>query len=104
MELRVHSRQKISALRYHPARNGRTAKIHGVTAKFPRQEMYGLTDQINRASDAVSPLIAEGSGLQTNARFSHRLGLAVGETFEVVAGSFLALDRKYITAEKQAAI
>jgi len=79
-----------------------SAKVHEVTVNFPRDEMYGLTDQINRASDAVSLLIAEGSGLQTNAVFSHRLGLAVGETFEVVSGSFLALDRKYITPEKQA--
>ena len=79
-----------------------SAKIHEITVKFPRHEMYGLTDQINRASDGVSLLIAEGSGLQTNALFNHRLGLAVGETFEVVSGSFLALDRKYITTEKQA--
>jgi four helix bundle protein len=79
-----------------------SAQVHDVTAKFPRQEMFGLTDQINRASDAVPLLIAEGSGLQTSALFSHRLGLAVGETFEVVSGSFLALDRKYITPEKQA--
>jgi len=81
-----------------------SAKIHEITVKFPRHELYGLTDQINRASDAVSLLIAEGSGLQTNALFSHRLGLAVGETFEVVSGSFLALDRKYNTPELQAEI
>jgi four helix bundle protein len=81
-----------------------SAKIHDVTVEFPRSEMYGLADQINRASDAVSLLIAEGSGLQTNALFSHRLGLAVGETFEVVSGSFLALDRKYITPAKQVEI
>ncbi|RPJ20784.1 MAG: four helix bundle protein [Chloroflexi bacterium] len=51
-----------------------SARIHEVTARFPRQEIYGLTDQMNRASDAVSLLIAEGSGLQTSALFSHRLG------------------------------
>lgn len=79
-----------------------STKAHDVTVKFPRHEMYGLTDQINRASDAVSLFIAEGSGLRTHALFSHRLGLAVGETFEVVSGSFLALDRKYITSEKPA--
>jgi hypothetical protein len=36
--------------------------------------------------------------------FSHRLGLAVGETSEVVGASFLALDHKYITREQQASI
>ena len=79
-----------------------SARVHEVTVSFPRHEIYGLTDQINRASDAVSLLIAEDSGLQTNALFSHRLGLAVGETFEVVSGSYLALDRNYISPEKQA--
>jgi four helix bundle protein len=88
---------------WHRAREF-SARIHEITVKFPRHEMYGLTDQINRASDAVVLLIAEGSGLQTNALFSHRLGLAVGETFEVVSGSFLALDRKYIDPEEQAQV
>jgi len=68
---------------WHKAREFST-KIHEITVKFPRYEMYALADQMNRASDAVSLLIAEGSGLQTDALFSHRLGLAVGETFEVI--------------------
>ncbi len=88
---------------WHRAREF-SATIHEITAKFPRKEMFGLSDQINRASDAVALLIAEGSGLQTNALFSHRLGLAVGEAFEVVSGSFLALDRKYINSEEHAQI
>jgi four helix bundle protein len=79
-----------------------SGKIHETTVKFPHHEVYALADQMNRAADAVSLLIAEGSGLQTNALFSHRLGLAVGETFEVVSGSFLALDRKYINLDEQA--
>ena len=86
---------------WHRAREF-SAKVHGITCRFPRNELYALADQINRASDAVSLLIAEGSGLQTNALFNHRLGLAVGETFEVISDSFLALDRKYITQEVQA--
>jgi four helix bundle protein len=81
-----------------------SAHIYEVTAKFPQHELYGLANQMNRASNAVSLLIAEGAGLDTNALFNHRLGLAVGETFEVVSGSFLALDRKYLTAEKQTEI
>jgi len=88
---------------WHKAREF-SAQVYEVTAKFPAHELYGLASQMNRASNAVSLLIAEGSGLDTTALFNHRLGLAVGETFEVVSGSFLALDRKYITAEKQTEI
>ncbi len=88
---------------WHKAREF-SAQIYDLTARFPPHELYGLASQMNRASNAVSLLIAEGSGLETNSLFSHRLGLAAGETFEVVSGSFLALDRKYITAEQQAEI
>jgi len=42
-----------------------------------------------------------GWALETSALFAHRLGLAVGETFEVVSGAFLALDRQYLTAAEQ---
>lgn len=88
---------------WHKAREF-SARIHDVAAKFPHHELYGLANQMNRASDAVALLIAEGAGLDTNPLFNHRLGLAVGETFEVVSGSFLAMDRKYITTEQQAEI
>lgn len=88
---------------WHKAREF-SARIYEVTAKFPSHELYGLASQMNRASNAVSLLIAEGAGLDTNAQFNHRLGLAVGETFEAVSGSFLALDRRYIPVEKQAEI
>lgn len=81
-----------------------SGRIYEVTAKFPHHELYGLANQMNRASNAVALLIAEGAGLDTNALFSHRLGLGVGETSEVVGASFLALDRKYITPQQQAGI
>lgn len=88
---------------WHKAREF-SANIYEITAKFPAHELYGLASQMNRAANAISLLIAEGAGLDTHALFNHRLGLAVGETFEVVSGSFLALDRNYITIEKQAEI
>src|SRR3989304_6338188 len=86
---------------WHKARDF-SARICEVTAKFPQHELYDLANQMNRASNAVALLIAEGAGLDTKALFNHRLGLAVGETSEVAAASFLALDRKHITIERQA--
>ena len=83
---------------WHQAREF-SSGVHSLTAHFPPHELYGLASQMNRAADAPALLIAEGAGLDTHAQFSHRLGLAIGETSEVVAGSLLALDRKYITPE-----
>jgi four helix bundle protein len=76
-------------------------KIDKVTATFPPKERYSLADQMNRASNAPALLIAEGSGLDTNALFNHRLGLAIGEICEVASAAFMALDRGYITLEKK---
>lgn len=88
---------------WHKAREFAT-QVYAVTAKFPNHELYGLASQMNRAANAVSLLIAEGAGLDTQALFNHRLGLAVGETFEVASGVFLALDRHYLTSEQQTAL
>lgn len=85
---------------WHKARDF-SLKVNNVAAAFPVKERYSLADQLNRASNAPALLIAEGSGLDTNALFSHRLGLAVGEICETVAGTILALDRGYITIEKK---
>jgi|SRR5581483_9269470 len=76
-------------------------QVNNVTATFPTKEKYALADQMNRAANAPALLIAEGSGLDTNALFNHRLGLAIGEICEVVSATLLALDRGYIGLDKK---
>lgn len=51
---------------------------------------------MNRAVNSISLNIAEGSAKRSNKAFDAYLDNAVGSTFEVVGGSFLALDRGYI--------
>lgn len=86
---------------WHMARAYAT-KVYAATAKFPRKEDYGLTSQMNRAVNSISLNIAEGAAKKSTQGFKYHLEIAVGSTFEVVSGSFLALDRNYITeAEHQ---
>lgn len=85
---------------WHKAREF-SLRINNATATFPSKEKYALADQMNRASNAPALLIAEGSGLDTNALFNHRLGLAIGEICEVASATFMALDRGYIGLEKK---
>ena len=72
-------------------------KVYAVTARFPRHEDYGLRSQMNRAVNSISLNIAEGAGKHSNRVFKYYLEIAIGSVFEVVGGSFLALDRSYLT-------
>ena len=63
---------------------------------FPADEKYRLTDQLIRASRAVTAMIAEGHG-----RFHHKENIqscrmARGEVSETVDHLTVALDEKYI--------
>ena len=71
-------------------------KVYALTAKFPRHEDYGLKSQMNRAVNSISLNIAEGTAKNSNKAFDYHLEIALGSTFEVVSGSFLARDRTYI--------
>ena len=47
-----------------------TLAIYKVTEKFPKQEMYALTNQIQRAAVSVPTNIAEGCGKDSDAELS----------------------------------
>jgi len=52
-------------------------------AGFPKEELYGLTSQIRRASVSIPSNIAEGQGRWTTGEFVHFLGIAHGSLREV---------------------
>jgi four helix bundle protein len=66
-------------------------EIYRVTAKFPKEEIYGLTSQIRRASNSVSLNIAEGYGRNTTRNYINSLHIAQGSLREVESGLVLAL-------------
>ena len=57
--------------------------IYELTRTFPKDELYGLTSQLRRASVSVASNIAEGRGRLTEGEFSQFLGLAQGSNYEV---------------------
>ena len=46
-----------------------TLEVYKLTAKFPKDEIYGLTSQIRRASASVGLNISEGCGRATDPDF-----------------------------------
>ena len=57
--------------------------IYKMAGLFPKEEMYGLTSQMRRASVSIASNIAEGRGRLNVAEFRYFLGLAQGSAFEL---------------------
>jgi four helix bundle protein len=64
--------------------------IYTVTNLFPREEQFGLTSQMRRASVSVSSNIAEGSSRSSDKEFARFIEVAYGSLMEVVSQSSIA--------------
>ena len=67
-----------------------TEAVYGLTKTFPKDEIYGLTSQLRRASISIASNIAEGRGRATDPDFKHFLNIAQGSTYEVQTQLLLA--------------
>ena len=73
--------------------------IHKLCLDFPKNEVYGLISQMNRAAISMPSNIAEGSNRE-NTHFKHFLNISLGSSFELQTQLLIALQNKYLTEEK----
>ena len=71
-----------------------------VTVKFPKEEKYELTSQLQRAALSVPLNIVEGCGRFTDKDFAHFLDNSLGSVNETDYCCFAALELKYITQDE----
>jgi len=76
-----------------------TLEIYKVTAQFPKEELYGLTSQLRRASASIAANIAEGFGRGGNVELARFLQIAIGSAYEVEYHILLAKDLGLISKE-----
>jgi len=60
-----------------------TLQICQHTRNFPKEELYGITSQIRRASSSIPTNIAEGCGREGGRDFARFLQIAMGSATEV---------------------
>jgi four helix bundle protein len=77
-----------------------TLAIYEVTARFPRQEKFGLISQMQRASSSMPMNIAEGCGRDSELELAQFMQIGMGSAREVEYQLILAHDLKYLSADE----
>jgi four helix bundle protein len=73
-----------------------TLEVYKITENFPKNEMFGLTNQIRRASASIPANIAEGCGRDSDADFARFLQMAMGSASELEYHLLLANDLGFL--------
>ena len=74
--------------------------VYQLTLLFPKEEIYGLTNQLRRSVVSVPSNIAEGVGRQSDKETIHFLYISKGSLFELEAQLYLSFDLEYILEEQ----
>jgi four helix bundle protein len=70
--------------------------IYRITARFPKEEVYGLTSQLRRAALSIPTNLAEGCGRRGDPELAYFLAVAMGSAFEVDYLLMAARDLGYL--------
>ena len=72
--------------------------IYKALKTFPREERYGICDQIRRAAVSIPSNIAEGFGRDTPKEFAHFLSIARGSLYEIMTQLEIASRLGYLAS------
>ena len=98
--MRGHRDLKVYQLAYSLA-----MEIFNISKRFPKEEIYSLTDQIRRSSRSVAVNIAEGfRKRQYPKMFVNKLSDSDGEATETQVWLDFALDCGYLSADVHEAL
>ncbi|MBW6516852.1 MAG: four helix bundle protein [Candidatus Cloacimonetes bacterium] len=73
--------------------------IYDVTTKFPKSEIYGITNQMRRAAVSIPSNIAEGSGRRSQKELIQFLHIALGSMAELETQLIISLNLSFITPD-----
>jgi four helix bundle protein len=76
------------------------SEVYKLTKTFPKEELYGLTSQLQRAAVSIPSNIAEGKSRRTTKEYMRFLDIAYGSLAEVETQLYIACDLGYTTEKK----
>ena len=75
------------------------AHVYSLTARFPKEELYGLTSQIRRSAVSIPSNIAEGAARHSRKEFIQFLHIASGSVAELETQLLLAIRMEFISSD-----
>ncbi|NQU52513.1 MAG: four helix bundle protein [Bacteroidetes bacterium] len=79
-------------------------QIYKSTKYFPKEEQFGLTNQIRRCAVSIPSNIAEGAGRDSSKDFNRFLSIALGSSFELETQLIISKELEYISIESSNSI
>ena len=77
-----------------------TVGVYRTTREFPREELFGITSHMRRASSSIGANIAEGCGRRSDGELTRFLHIARGSAVELENHFLLARDLEYLPENK----
>ena len=77
-----------------------TKKVLQITAKLPRQELFGLTSQFCRAADSIALNLAEGAGCTSKREFAKFIGYSARSGYECGGCADISMVLEYISKKE----
>jgi four helix bundle protein len=74
-------------------------RTYFITRQFPKEEVYGLTSQMRRASTSIPTNIAESCGRNSDADFTRFLTIAMGSASELEYLLLLANELQFLDSK-----
>jgi four helix bundle protein len=75
-------------------------EIYTLTRSFPKEELYGLSNQLRRCAVSIPSNIAEGYGRNSTGDYRRFLKIAAGSLFELQTQVEIAFNLNYMPAER----
>lgn len=71
--------------------------IYRVTEDFPKEERFGLTSQLRRASISIASNLAEGTSRKTNKDKAHFTTMAFSSAMEILNQLIISVELNFVS-------
>ena len=77
-----------------------SVEVYRITTEFPKEEKFGIIDQMRRASVSIPSNIAEGSSRVSNKDFKRFLSYSMGSAYELQTQLEISKDLGFLSLDK----